>query len=344
MTGVTKGRKLDGLARAVVLGAGASRGVSYAHEREQPSPLDSDFFDLLNRLEPRSEDAAAVRFVRRQMEALPIDYRRSMERSFYTLHLRAYMAEKLNAARSQGPSDDEIVANFARCIQALLRSAHDKAFCAHHYALLSVLGGGDAVISFNYDLVVERAMRRMVGARHAAFGEWVYGLAKKTTMVSLPTVLKLHGSSNWRLPIDDKRFHVLTRRWEDFDRSPGYHGHSGTGTTFPIFLPFWDKRIERGPWRQLWRDCLSRLENTGTLVVWGYSLPQTDIKAQQLFTLGLAGRRFRLCVIDPLTATRDRWRALFPEALYWEYASVRSFLKHPPKWWRREECCTALES
>jgi hypothetical protein len=259
-----------------------------------------------------------------------------MERSFYTLQLRAYMAEKLKATRNSGPSDDEIVANFARCIQALLRTAHGKEFCNNHNALLSPLGRSDTVISFNYDLVVERAMRKIASSHRATFGDWVYGLAEKPVSYNLPTILKLHGSSNWRLPIEDKKFEVLTSDWEDFDDSPGYRGHSGRGTTFPIFLPFWDKRIERGPWRQLWTDCLTRLEKTGTLVVWGYSLPPTDIKAQQLFTLGLSGRRFRLCVIDPSTATRDRWREMFPEAQYWEYAGVRSFLRHPPKWWNRK--------
>jgi hypothetical protein len=44
MTATFKEKGMDRLPRAVVLGAGASRSVSYAHEREQPSPLDSDFF------------------------------------------------------------------------------------------------------------------------------------------------------------------------------------------------------------------------------------------------------------------------------------------------------------
>jgi hypothetical protein len=331
---IRKQKNSDDLATAAVLGAGASRSVSYANEREQPSPLDSDFFDLLKRLEPRSDDAGAVQFVRAQIETLPLDYRRSMERSFYTLQLRAYMAEKLKASQNSGPSDDEVVANFARCIQALLRSAHGKEFCKNHNAFLSPLGRDDTVISFNYDLVIERAISKIASTRGANFGEWVYGLKNKPVDYDLPTILKLHGSSNWRLPVE-KKIQVLTTDWGDFDDSPGYRGHKGTGTIFPIFLPFWDKRIERSPWRQLWSDCLARLERVGTLLVWGYSLPQTDIKAQQLFTLGLGGRRFRLCVIDPANATRARWREMFPQALYWEYNNIHDFLKHAPSWWKK---------
>ncbi len=324
-----------GLPCAVVLGAGASRGVSYAHEREQPSPLDSDFFDLLNRLEPRTTDRDAVKFVQKQIEALPLDYRRSMERSFYTIQLRAFMARKLGATRKPQPSEYEIVANFARCIQALLRSAHGKEFCENHNRLMHQLGKHDTVIYFNYDLVLERALCPIALKRGAGFGKWVYGLAEAPSDYKLPAILKLHGSSNWRLPLEKGEFDILTGNWKDFAGAPGYRGHKGMGTTFPIFLPFWDKRIEQGPWRLLWSDCLARLEKIGTLVVWGYSLPQTDIKSQQLFTLGLGGRRFRLCVIDPSAQTCDRWREMFPEALYWEYANVRSFLRHPPKWWNR---------
>jgi hypothetical protein len=42
----------------LVLGAGASRAVSYAHQGEMLSPLDSDFFDLLQRLAGRRKSRA----------------------------------------------------------------------------------------------------------------------------------------------------------------------------------------------------------------------------------------------------------------------------------------------
>jgi hypothetical protein len=38
---------MQGKNTVVVLGAGASRGVSYADDSSLPSPLDFDFFDLL---------------------------------------------------------------------------------------------------------------------------------------------------------------------------------------------------------------------------------------------------------------------------------------------------------
>jgi hypothetical protein len=73
---------------ALVLGAGASRGVSYAKTRDIPSPLDRDFFDLLQRLDPNGKDEQQIDRTLRWVQQLPIEYWRSMEKSFYTLHLR----------------------------------------------------------------------------------------------------------------------------------------------------------------------------------------------------------------------------------------------------------------
>jgi hypothetical protein len=92
-----------------------------------------------------------------------------------------------------------------------------------------------------------------------------------------------------------------------------YRGHDGTGTEFPIFLPFWDKRIEKRPWLDMWQLAYRRLKKTKRLIVWGYSLPETDIKAQQLFHLSLGGRAIDICVIDPAAKTRKRWRKLLPK-------------------------------
>ncbi len=319
----------------LLLGAGASRGVSYARERENPSPLDRDFFDLLQRLEPRKRDEPAVKFVLDAVKSLPYQYRLSMERAFYTLHLRSYMDRKLTLpATNDRSAEERVVAAFARCIQALLRSAHAKKICRNHEQLVQSFRSGDTIISFNYDLVVERALSEIALRRGAPFGGWLYGFSKGPKKFDLPMILKLHGSSNWRLVKDD--FVVLTKTWDEFHRAPGYLGHKGHGTIFPIFLPFWDKRIERRPWLQLWQHAMKRLRSSGSLVVWGFSLAQTDVKAQQLLNLALGKRRgLRLCVVDPSAATRERWREMLPEAQYWEYTDIHDFLKQSPRWWQR---------
>jgi hypothetical protein len=49
----------------------------------------------------------------------------------------------------------------------------------------------------------------------------------------------------------------------------------------------------------LWKNACAALQAAEHVIVWGYSLPPTDIKAQQLFSITLERRDLKLCVIDP---------------------------------------------
>jgi len=323
---------------ALVLGAGASRGVSYAKQREIPSPLDRDFFDLLQRFDPDSKDAECIARALRWAQQLPSEYWRSMEKAFYTLHLKAYLSERLNKPpreRMAAKDDEDVVSTFLIAIGALLRAAHGTETCDFHRRILLNLWLQDVVISFNYDLVIERAMKALPRFSSVPFGAWLYGFSNRPRQWLGPTVYKMHGSFNWRMPeTDGDNFGVRTRGWPELENAPGFTRFKKMGTSFPIFLPFWDKRIEADPWREIWFRAMKRLEDCHSVIVWGYSLPPTDVKAQLVFQLALADRVFDLCVIDPSSQVRDRWRAMFPDAKFWEFDGVERFLDSPPRWWR----------
>ena len=163
----------------LILGAGASRGVSYASEMPSLSPLDSDFYELLQRLKPKqgSEEAEAVKFVLKTVQSGEDDLWSSMEKMFYTLHMRALLHEKLLPDESPAGSVDKLVKSFTRAIRSLLRAAHGERRCDHHMSLVSELEGHDAVVTFNYDLVAERAFKDIFGnpVRRIKFGPWLYG-------------------------------------------------------------------------------------------------------------------------------------------------------------------------
>jgi hypothetical protein len=216
-----------------------------------------------------------------------------------------------------------------------LRKAHDKGNCEYHEKLFAPLNDSDTIISFNYDLVAERALKAKAQSLGLPFGPWLYALANDESCSShLPKLLKLHGSSNWQRvkscsiqECDVEKIKVRTENWDDLDNHPGYRGDIGQGTEFPILLPFWDKQIELSPWLELWRMAYQRFKNVDHLIVWGYSLPPTDIKAQQLFRLRLENQCFRLSVIDPCSKTRKRWKVLFPNADYRGHKSILPFLR-----------------
>ncbi len=319
----------------IVLGAGASRSVSYGSKQGYPSFLDHDFFDLLQRWNAdhgSDKHSTEIRWVLDKIRALPNDYWRSMEKAFYTLHLRALLAEKLDHAPTID-SDDTVVGNFAVSAETLLRAAHGRKICNNHKELLSKLTPQDTIITFNYDLVVERAVRERLERDGKNLGPWFYALNGTSKDPDGPRLIKLHGSSNWQID-GQHRLNVRTKSWQDFDDGPGYRAGSGEGTEFPIFLPFWDKRIEIEPWLRLWKTAYQALSTATRIIVWGYSLPPTDIKAQHLFSLSLGSKKnLKFCIIDPAAETRERWRQLLRDATYWEYDNIKQFFSQRPKWW-----------
>ena len=319
----------------VVLGAGASRGVSYRRNAPIPSPLDSDYFDLLQRFDRFEKDSGDVENVLKWAQGLPFEYWRSMERCFYTIHSQAYLARKLRIAGTF-PDDAEVVTSFVNATGALLRAAHGTRSCKFHTLLFKNFRSDDSIITFNYDLVPERSFKNIEAISSMPFGPWVYGreTVQKPTGWNAPWLLKLHGSYSWDYPRSgESSFRIRINAWEDLEEAPGFRRFGTVKTEFPIFLPFWDKKVEQGPWLGLWRKAFDRLAKCTALIVWGYSLPKTDLKAYQLFRLARLENR-KLCVIDPSPETKDIWRKLLLTSKFWEYSSIEEFLETPPPWWR----------
>ena len=131
----------------IVLGAGASRSVSYARDSNiTPSPLDNDFFDLLQQVEPSHKETEAARRVQQWCLENPIDrFWESLERAFYTLFYRAELREQF-FPEHLSISSTEIINSYALAIQAVLRSAHRKKVCAHHTQLFKRLGKKGRII------------------------------------------------------------------------------------------------------------------------------------------------------------------------------------------------------
>lgn len=318
----------------LVLGAGASRSASYAATRRILSPLDSDFFELLQKIEPNEKDEAAVSELIQWVLAAGEALWSSMERSFYTLHLQAQMSEVLFPAERLDANVERLLRCFTRSVDALLRVAHGTQSCDHHVRLFQRMRSSDAVVTFNYDLVPERALKKL--ASMDSFGSWIYGFHERPDSAGqLPVLYKLHGSVNWTHDERDHSFEVRQSSWKDFDEEPGYRAHSGS-TSFPIMLPYWDKKIEERPWNQIWRRAAEHLTKTSRLIVWGYSLPLTDLKALELLKLSLGRAPSAVgdvCVIDPSGTVRTRWRAMFPHSRFWPYDSISEFFERPPDWW-----------
>jgi hypothetical protein len=342
----------------VILGAGASRDVSYATDLPRsasdpgpsmPSPLDSDFFDLLQRLEARTEPGAAKDSMRRIIKQVvnskgePLWH--SMEKMFYSLHVRAVLDYTLFHAAKGADSGHKLIEDFLASIRALLREAHGTRACENHQFLFQELYHPDAVLTFNYDFVAERTLAERFCARpfdgKTPFGDWFYGLGERSQNASneILTLYKLHGSLNWSLEEDENGQTQNARKqwpgtWAQFapelvyTRTDREEYRRDKHWRPPVLLPYWEKRVEKGLWLRLWKGAAEQLRRTDVLIIWGYSLPTTDLKARELLTLAFDRREAKLgkvVVIDPLEETRERWRRMFVRKIFFWFPSFAEF-------------------
>jgi hypothetical protein len=303
------------------------------------SPLDSDFCDLLLRLDVRFKNKklqdriykAKDYIIERALGGSGDNLWNSMERLFYSLHVRETMRRMIEPRKHGADSVKELEDNFATAIQALLRAAHGTQQCEFHQNLFQRLSDGDAIVTFNYDLVGERALRALYGppASNEPFGPWLYGFGDRPPGTeNIPSLYKLHGSVNWAPLEHDLAPDIHQERWQDFDKIPGYTASRATGFEFPILLPYWDKKIETNVWKQIWTGAANHLRKTECLIIWGYSLPLTDLKAQELFRLTLSTDSKKLnsvCVIDPSPECRRRWRRMFVGVRFWGFSNIQEF-------------------
>ncbi|MCL5670311.1 MAG: SIR2 family protein [Acidobacteria bacterium] len=312
-----------------------------------PSPLDTDFFDLLQQLEARAGAAAdkeaMSRIIRKVQDWPGAPIWRSMEEMFYSLHVSAVLEHRFFLKEQPPDIARELVNDFVRSIRALLGEAHGTRASENHEMLLGNLRcEGDAIITFNYDFVAERALAAFYGdppRRNEPFGNWFYGFSERPTNApkGIPTLYKLHGSLNWELAEDEHGDTQNARTewpsaWAEFaqelDYSPkeavGYCGDERARP--PILLPYWDKRVEKGVWAKIWKAAADQLRRTDSLIVWGYSLPPSDLKARELLRLAFrpGARLTKFAVIDPSREVQDRWRS-FIKAPFWRFASFAEF-------------------
>lgn len=240
--------------------------------------------------------------------------------------------------------------SFLRCLEYFFQVKHiddSKNRWRRDYLrpVLADLCSGDAVITFNWDTTIERALYEDGG-----WARWNpltgYGFRKKlcqgldssgiTPHGPLPTeldvpskirVLKLHGSVGWYDAGCDRLYFskYCFLDWFGFSQSgetislfdplaPSIGPEHRAVWAYPSFL----KRIRGDEMRQVWRLAGAALRQAKTMEVWGYSLPESDSAARVLLNV-LPDRLKREEVTISVHIygdrpesgkARDRWRNL----------------------------------
>jgi hypothetical protein len=189
----------------------------------------------------------------------------------------------------------------------------------HYDRFAGLVRRGDTVITFNYDLGVERALQlaRLWDIK-TGYGFAIQNGAPPSTV----EVLKLHGSTNWRALLFGGRtgFFSIGNSLGDrpvlcFQLDLEYLGYRdffdplcpplGTAASLPaMIMPALPKHFYfattfggewKGFWDRLWQRAENAIENADELVVIGYSLPTADERARAML-LDTANKAVRLSI------------------------------------------------
>ncbi|MCC5952797.1 MAG: SIR2 family protein [Acidimicrobiia bacterium] len=226
--------------------------------------------------------------------------------------------EELRAKR------DRLMAGLAAVLEASTDVSRVAAPCCDlHTRIIERLQPRDTIISFNYDCVMDHALRRTASGKWSAMHG--YGFHKPSRVVGsenwnpeVPAagfnrtvnLLKLHGSLNWQLPpkkqsADGKI--VLKQRLYQQRGAP----------RFTIIPPENVKDFDGDEnFRHLWRLAERAIRGAEVICLAGFSFTPTDLHVESLFRIALArGNLKQLLIANPSRDDRARIRSVFSRPL-----------------------------
>lgn len=308
----------------IILGAGASRGASCFEDLWAQSPLDTDFFGQIDRLKAVPEGAILGELAEFARSEFGVSDNLLMEAFFTQLESLNEFYSELKIDR--GPrvrTYQSHLGKFPRYLAAVFRALGaigSDLNCSYHASLARSLRAGDTVLSFNYDCIMDCALRDYSAKKWNAnegYGATVQGGAEHwhdhsgRGRVAANTIklLKVHGSLNWRRTESDTGDIKLREdAYEDGDRSSN-----------EIVPPVWNKRISHDKiLANIWKTARDSLRTGPVLVVVGYSVPETDLLSQVLLRVATSesGKNLsHLISINPDPAAHQKLRDVLQQAL-----------------------------
>ncbi len=325
---------------AILFGAGATRGAF--SDRPFPPPVDKDFFEIAGQIEGRGTRAVARRVLKSVWELYGRTNNIGLEEYYREVETRARIG---SFAKSQNqPRDwdrrrkdlEEVIRRVYIHTTVDMTPKPPRALKSPvHQQLLTRLRAGSTIITFNYDLVIEESFETgqvwnpktgfaipVTGISHDWPRQWLDSREVDSPGKSDVHLLKLHGSLGW-VQYANRQVRLKNRP---------YVVRRGASEDISVCPPGWNKPIDRNPYKALWREARLKLESCKSLMIIGYSLPETDLLARALFSevvrMRSARKRYlsHLVLVDPSDAVKERFTSLFTPALgaYGRIARFRS--------------------
>ncbi|EQD72009.1 hypothetical protein B1B_04136, partial [mine drainage metagenome] len=309
----------------VILGAGASRGAEFVKSQVGIlPPLDLDFFQQVARLNNCREADSLLAFVQEEYRGEP---HLSMERFFSEADYTDRFHAELHVDR--GPRVKRYrraLTDFYVVVARLLSESADKT-CTFHESIADRLSANDSILSFNYDCIMDSALRDAGGNRwdpaRGGYGCDIKGAVsvwRQSTQGRPPQgsiqLLKMHGSLNWEVAADA----TVSLR-------PAMLKTSAEGAIIP---PSWFKDLTRKPFASIWGTARKALRSARILIVVGYSVPATDLFSQSLLKVEVGAEAIldAVVLVNPDREARRRFidiirDGLNPKTRVLEYSTLR---------------------
>lgn len=319
--------------RVIVLGAGATRGASFVGEGREKAcvpPLNADFFTQLQRVTAKNRQSDIDAVMSDVVRSFGPDFSLTLEE--YFTHIEALirgagiLLSKSN--RTYSPATlKRWRSNLMDGLSAVLEESADvtkgkspaaKNPCKYHKALVEAIEPPDTIVSFNYDCVIDNALkndgRGVWSARYGYCftnpsrleqGSVDYWNGPDDSLGQNDTIrlLKLHGSVNWREYPGNNTDPIRLRQ-----KTYKQNGQKN----FNIIPPEFVKEIDREPYRTVWKRAASAIKGAESLALIGFSFPPTDQLVEAVFRMALAENRSlkKLIIVNPSQPDRRRIRTV----------------------------------
>jgi hypothetical protein len=294
--------------------------------------LNADFFTQVQRITTPKHLKNVRQVMKDVVELFGPNFSLTMEEYFTQLESFATMSALAPAGdRALSPAEirgkrDRLMSVLAAVLEESTDvSKKGSPVCAHHAALVAALEPRDTIISFNYDCVVDHALRRTAAERWSA--RYGYSLPKPSRVLGSEywdaedppvgsnntiNLLKLHGSLNWQLPPGDEALTGEVRLKQRL------YLQRGT-PRFTIIPPEFVKRIgDDENFAALWRNAERAIRHAQVIALVGFSFTPTDLHVDSLFRIAQAGGNNRLrslVIANPSQNDRRRIRSVFARSL-----------------------------
>lgn len=361
--------------RLLILGAGCSRNYSQGTSNIEglESPLDSNFFKMAKKviLNSRLEPNLAVRIegmvhnlhrlygyepfevrgwintsdASRFLEVLDDD-RLSLEKVMTQLILENEIFQRMPPfdgyyqAENRTIDVDDSPKALIELVALTISKALEGPVCSEHMRLANSLSQGDVVISFNYDILMDNALRetkKFTDCGYLVPFQKVLDRQEQRKSEDAPsdiTMLKLHGSLNWlHCSFCDSNFlnrsEKISTQYATLPSSCPNCGESNVYFERVIVPPLVAKDYSIQPLKYLWSRANRYVARAREIVIIGYSFPPTDFATEALLRDSFPWnmqRRTRFVIVNNDEKVFERFKKTFSSSVVEWKSSLKEYL------------------